>query len=704
MKTPPFLLGVALLFWGWQTDMLATGLAVGVALESSRWIKFRFDLEQDHFNRLWNLSWILFIGTAMYIFFAKGGFSAVNDFVQTESLGVRSDSLKQVSSSAMVFVQWLPLVYVPFMAAFVFSHTEELPWTTFTFLYQKQHEEKRRQRHRYLENIKFNPTYPYLVMVLMAATATITHREWFFACAAGLVLWGILPFRNQRFSMLTWASAFGVAIVIAFGGQLSLVVLQKQLQRLQNQIMNSFGQPQFDTFRTRTAIGSVGRLHQSNKIILRVSTPDGQNPPGLLQEGAYNLNDMVSGTSFWTAKDRNLQQVYRSSRKDGWILNEQAIPKKTVSAVRYSVNNELNLALPSEPIIIDNLDALSIHTNRFGAVRADQTPRVASYRVGYGESGGFAQDPEPADYDVNQLDLKEQEAVDQIAQQLRFSELNERDSISAIRAFFLSEFTYSTFLNSHPAITNSDPKSPLAAFLLDHKSGHCEYFAASTVHLLRAAGIPARYAVGYAVQEKRGDNEWIVRSRHAHAWALAWIDDRWQEIDNTPANWNSIEESKSAIWQPVSDWLSDILLEFNRWRQGDSQMRMYVFAAGVLVLGFMAWRQVSGKRWSRSKRNAGVALNRDLPGLDSAFYRIEVELGKRVAPRKNSEPMQTWIARLGKAEPGMIRELPQLIELHYRLRFDPSGLSRQETQALSEGVQAWLTRYFSLTKSSPYKS
>ena len=43
MKPPPFLLGAALLFWGWQTGFLVYGAAMAVVLESAQWIKTRWE-------------------------------------------------------------------------------------------------------------------------------------------------------------------------------------------------------------------------------------------------------------------------------------------------------------------------------------------------------------------------------------------------------------------------------------------------------------------------------------------------------------------------------------------------------------------------------------------------------------------------------------------------------------------------------------
>ena len=42
MKPPPFLLGAALLFWGWQTGFLIVGGLMAVALESPRVIRARW--------------------------------------------------------------------------------------------------------------------------------------------------------------------------------------------------------------------------------------------------------------------------------------------------------------------------------------------------------------------------------------------------------------------------------------------------------------------------------------------------------------------------------------------------------------------------------------------------------------------------------------------------------------------------------------
>lgn len=695
MRTPPFLLGAALLFWGWQTGLLPVGVVLAVTLELSRWLKFRLELEQDHFNRLWNLCTLLFVGTAAYVFFAKGGFGAVNELIETRSMAERTKSFKQVSSSAMIFVQWLPMVYAPFMLAFVYSHFEQVPWTTFSLYYRARKSQKKHHHLKDYEHVEINPSNPFLMLVLLAASATTANARWYFPCMSILVLWAIWPFRNARFKPVTWASVFLLAIALAHAGQLGLIEAQKKLEALQNRFMNQFGQSEFDTLQSQTAIGSLGRIQQSGKIVLRVSTED-TSPPGLLQEAVFN----VFRQPFWKVRHRDMQLVAQFERSNLCTLNRNAAPRNVVSVVRYTTRGEVNLALPAGTILIDQLDAMAIETNRLGAARAIDALKVATYEVRYGNGGGFAAAPEPDDLDQKQLDPPDREAIDRIARRLKLRDRTREQALSAIRNFFLTDFSYSTFLQTKSVMPKS---SPLAAFLLEHRTGHCEYFATATVHLLRAAGIPARYAVGYAVQEKDGANQWIVRSRHAHAWALAWIDDRWQEVDNTPGNWNSIEAAQASFWEPVGDWFSKVWLSFSEWRQSDSKLRVYIFGAGVLLLGFMAWRQVSGRRWRRSKTADGGWQKRSVPGLDSDFYRIETRLNKEFAPRNKAEPLRLWINRLLPGTTELAGQLAELAELHTRLRFDPVGLNATDRRRLKDGVQHWLIRHEELASPPRYK-
>ena len=56
MKTPPLLLGFALIFWGWRIDALWLASPIAIAIEASRWLPIRFEFPQRDLDRIWNLS------------------------------------------------------------------------------------------------------------------------------------------------------------------------------------------------------------------------------------------------------------------------------------------------------------------------------------------------------------------------------------------------------------------------------------------------------------------------------------------------------------------------------------------------------------------------------------------------------------------------------------------------------------------------
>ena len=127
-------------------------------------------------------------------------------------------------------------------------------------------------------------------------------------------------------------------------------------------------------------------------------------------------------------------------------------------------------------------------------------------------------------------------------------------------------------------------------FIKTSREGYCVHFATAAVVLLRAAGIPARYAEGYILvqsdytKEKDLDGFISIEDTHAHAWAevfdpvqLEWIPIEMTpnesdspeidsdiettnnpEDDSTPepeeeVNEQNVQETPEPSWQPESD-------------------------------------------------------------------------------------------------------------------------------------------------------
>ncbi len=106
---------------------------------------------------------------------------------------------------------------------------------------------------------------------------------------------------------------------------------------------------------------------------------------------------------------------------------------------------------------------------------------------------------------------------------------------------FLRTYKYSTNINLPPA-----GRDDVDYFLFDSKEGYCEYYSTSMVVMLRALGIPAREAVGYAPGEYDATTQtWTVRESSSHAWPEVYFPGAgWIEFEPTP--------SQSIIDRPAS--------------------------------------------------------------------------------------------------------------------------------------------------------
>jgi hypothetical protein len=130
--------------------------------------------------------------------------------------------------------------------------------------------------------------------------------------------------------------------------------------------------------------------------------------------------------------------------------------------------------------------------------------------------------------------------------------------------------------------------------------GHCEYYATAMCMLLRCLGVPARMAVGYAVQAADEDGVWRAASSNAHAWVEVYFDELgWVAFDPTPSQAQSQApeaaiadaepgaepEREDEAHEPVAtaDWLRDL----------DAAARDRVLAEAAGMLGAAAERAES---------------------------------------------------------------------------------------------------------------
>ncbi len=79
-------------------------------------------------------------------------------------------------------------------------------------------------------------------------------------------------------------------------------------------------------------------------------------------------------------------------------------------------------------------------------------------------------------------------------------------------------------------------------------------------------------------------------------------------------------------------------------------------------------------------------------GADSEFYLIEHRLAERGWARRAHETAGDWLKRLRAEAPVDAVTLGEIVELHYRYRFDPPGLTPEERLRLKQAATNWLER------------
>jgi protein-glutamine gamma-glutamyltransferase len=189
------------------------------------------------------------------------------------------------------------------------------------------------------------------------------------------------------------------------------------------------------------------------------------------------------------------------------------------------------------------------------------------------------------------------------------------------------EYKYSL----QPQNRNIDAMDPIEDFLIEHKAGHCEYFATALTLMLRHVDIPARMVVGFKCDEwHEAEQCYQVRQLHAHTWVQAYLEYEqlpkdavhgenywqwkknkggWLRLDPTPAR---DEQAKNGFFAPIEkglQWLdftwSYYVVELNYDRQRRA-IFMPIFNAAMRLFNFLR----DPNTWHGFYERIGEALHR----------------------------------------------------------------------------------------------
>lgn len=669
--TPPrLLLGFALVFWGLMTDQLAIGLPLAVAVEAAHWTRLRWDFQEQAFLRAWQLCALLISARMVLILIDGGRFIAV-----PRLLG------------------WLPLLLAPLQLAQSYSLNDRMPLTIFSFF----------ARRRMLRNLELGlPVRPirinfgavYLPLTVVSCTlGEHADNGFFLAGIVAITGWATISagHRSRGATVLALLLAAGIAL----GGQAGLSALYSRLIK-----SGSGGDEENTLSHYRTEIGNRGEIKQSTQILWRLRTLQGRTPQ-LLHTALFNQYDRgiwsyrVPPEQFGKVSDfDDLKSIDAHDGQSYFLANANAgqeavaadLPRFTL---RGAARRNSALPVPGSITALSGFDFEGQSRNAIGTIRVFPDETISDGIIVWDGLSSPERAPwqdmlpgKPAFIPDLKIPRDEAAAVAEVVRDLGLKPMPLEQKLSVLKSWFASNFRYTRYLSidaNRPG--NRDQNSALSRFLRKTRAGHCEYFATATTLILREAGVPARYAIGFAVSElDRGRQEAVIRGTHGHAWCRVWDEasQRWFDFDTTPASWVAEETQHSPWHQPLQDWLQRQREDFYLWRnQPGNGLLIGGFMSGIGLIGALF---IGRRLWKSRRRVEQAGTPRwNGPAIRTPLHDLEPLASNLLGPRPAGTPLGPWFRKLPPLE-----NLDEAIDLHQRLRFDPGPPSGSDHSRLAD--------------------
>ncbi len=656
---PNYLISSTLIFWGYQSGLLVWAMGMAVLFELRSWIDWRRQLTDSEFYQLGNFCTAIFLCIVVLAF-----------IIDQQRLFIHQ------------VILWLPLVFYPLLLGEYYSDRQATPLGALIYSFRKKNISS-------VFHVRLGYVY-FSVCLLAASTANQLSSDVFFMVLMMLIGWGLWAIKPIDVTAFRWSLIFSIVMALAYAGQLGLIRLNQQFQAWSNEYLDSLFQSQRDPLRSRTAMGAIGELKLSNKIVMRIKTNHRQ--PILLQEAVYD----VFYDNHWLSRQRKFNGLIQQPGENRWFLST-ALEDSLHSTLTIHRSTDGNQSLLARPLAVSEVftpTAIVLSMNHMGTIRAEPTPGLFKYHIRYSlKSASLVNENQwIAESSDLRIPKSYQTAVTAIHESLGFDRLDSDDVINALADYFSINYRYSLYQTRR-----ADKTLALNEFLEKTHRGHCEFFASATVLLLRSAGIPTRYVVGYAASEyDERDQLFIVRARDSHAWAQAYVNDRWINVDNTPSIWFEAERETASLFEPITDALSRLYYHFRLWQGANSEpgLNVYWVVFGLLLASIILLRNQRKSRWF--KRHSSVLsapVSQTLLPYESVMQQVILTASVEGIVRQAHEPLLHWQQRfaLATAEASKSAALKEIIQLYYQLRFDSNGSTEALLRRFYHQADRWLS-------------
>ena len=622
---PRLWLALSLLGWGLLTDNLGGALMMAVLVEGITAAPIKWALTEREFHRAADLTSVVF---------------ALITVVQFSRYSVHG--IYQILKVS-------PYCFFPLVLVQRASTAQSMPMSALFYSLRRQRDFRTR-----LDVVPY-----YLALCLLAASTGSAHDARYAAFCAAIVLGMLIAARPPRYAWPVWLATVLLVGVLAGATQLGVLRAQRWVENSVMYWVNQFPWALNDANRAVTAIGTIGRLKLSDEIRVRVTPGPAVKLPLLLQEASYDVFNFGS----WTAHQAPFAALDQRADSASWDLGQRRAVAQQRMTISVQHRRELSLLpVPRGTRLVSSEEIAELQRNRFGTLMAESPPGALRFTVE--QSAPLSNEPPPVASD-SAVPAQYQALLTEILTEIGMTTADDGQRATRIQQFFLANFKYSLIQPDTFAW-----RTPLAEFLRNTRRGHCEYFATASVLLLRAAGIPARYAVGYMVEDYSAlERAYIARARHAHAWALAYIDGAWRVLDSTPASWYELEDERASGWQDWQDFGAWLKYRYQRLSQTNvSDLTDQLLWLVPPLAALLYWRL---RRSPLAVRKAGQAeRNQEAPPSTLLAPLLEALAARGLRPG-NGETIARFLERAAPVAHGGVHRA-ELITLYYRLRYAPA--------------------------------
>lgn len=627
---PPLMLASGLLLWGWQTEKQMLSVIMTLLLETARLNNYRIAFDNRDFNRITDYTSTFLFIMIVYLFYNHG------------------------SSGIFEILASLPLLLFPLILAQLYSDRQSL-YSSNLFVSLR----KLKKTDVHFTDNKIDISTPYFIICLISASEGNQHPKIFFIVVCLLLGWLFLRVRSRRYHIGIWLFLLALVTATAYTTQSGLRTLQTYLEASYIDYFYRLHSFNRNSDRQTTAIGSIGTLKFSDRIIYRVKAHQQLSSPLYLSEASYNY--YAYGT--WTNIDTDELVIDPEIDGKSWLLTGEEKADKKAEITAYHKEDEVILPVSQGTTKISQLNAFQLARDNTDSIAVEVKPGWNSWQMHYLDEHIFSPAPISADLHVGQT---YKDDLSKLAESLDLSAKSDEETIRHIEKFFKDNFTYTLHQKRRY------PRGKyLSRFLFEDKKGHCEYFATATTLLLRTAGIPARYVVGYVVDEFSDfENQYVARSRHAHSWVMAYVNEQWIRIDTTPSVWAELESENESSLQFLADiwsWsrlTSHIILESRFVKNIDGQWLMITLIL-ILAVKIYLRKRISGKD-SKTTRKGQKNIQ---TGLDSPLFDYIRKLELSGFKRHSGETLNKWCIRIAADIPDF--NYSRIISMHNEYRFNP---------------------------------